>query len=332
VAEQPALGRATDCPCTAPETQEIYRATADRTAQLIAEQGRLLQEVARAALSADRHILSEVPGTLWPLVVVRSCVSAGGNWHQALWPAVALEVAMTAADVFDEVTDGDNGDAIARFGSGVVLTTAIGLLTLAGSTVLRAVEDGCDALVCLRLGKLIGDGIAAAAEGQARSVAQNMPVTDVADAYELAAGKSGPLGELAARLGATVATSDPAVLDLYGSFGWHLGVCGQLVNDAQDVLPRGSMKKQDVRDGCPTVPLVFTQSQGAPRGLDAATLIAWEEAERRRIADEGGVLVTEVLAIADQLRAEQALDALDALGHATWGLRELVVRSDHSVC
>ena len=327
--EKSAPSLVTDAGSALPEREEIYRVVAERTRNLIAEQGALLREVACEVLAGDRHILNERPGTLWPVVVIQSCASAGGNWRKAIWPAVALEIAMVAADVFDDVADDDETDSIARFGRATVLTTAVGLLTLAGSAMLRVVEDGCAETVAVRLGRLLGDSIAAAADGQARGLGQVAVVGDVVDAYRLAAGKSGPLGELAARLGATIATEDAGALDLYGAFGWHFAVYGQLVNDALDAAPVGSAKKGDVRQGSPTVPLVFTRSTGAPKGLDETTLISWERAERQRIADEGGIVLTEVLAIADRLRAEGALAALDALGHATRGLHDLLVGRDH---
>ncbi|MGH2461570.1 MAG: polyprenyl synthetase family protein [Chloroflexota bacterium] len=315
-----------------PDDAGIYQAVARRVEDVLGEQGDLFQSVARAVLSGERHILSPQPKTTWPIVVVRSCVSAGGDWLKAVWPAAALEIAMTACDVFDDLTDGEDVEVIARFGPGTVLTIALGLLSLAGATVLRAVDDGCDPTVAVALGRLIGDGIATAADGQARGFPVAGEVKDVVDAYQLAAAKSGPLGDLAARLGAAVATTDPMVVDLYGTFGWHLGVSAQLANDARDVMPNRPLNKQDVRDGSPTVPLVFSESAGAPAGLNPNDLIEWETTERRRIADRGGIVLTEVLAIADQLRAEAALTKLEGLGHRTEGLRKLLVLSDQAGC
>lgn len=308
----------------APATEEIYRVTAERTEQMLTRQGQVLRDVSRLILATDRHILAEQPATLWPVVVIRSCVSAGGDWRRARWPAVALELAMTAADVFDDIADGEETRPIARFGRGPVLTAAVGLLSLAESVILQATDDGCAESVAVQLGRLLGNGIATAADAQARGLASAGTVTDVGEAYRLAAEKSGPLGELAARLGAAVATTDADALDLYAAFGWHFAVAGQLVNDAWDVAPEGPTNKRDLRDGSPTVPLVFTRSSGAPRGLGESALKDWEVTERRRVADEGGVALAEVLVIADRLRAEQALLALDRKGHATQGLRGLL--------
>jgi len=327
-AQTPQVGWSVGCP----EDGEAYRACVERLDRLLGEPGPLISEIARFILAGDGHLLSGEPATLWPIVVIRSCASAGGDWHAALWPAVALECAMTAADVFDDLADGESTDAIQHFGSGAVLTTALGLMTLASSAVLRATDDGVPEQVAIRLGRLLGDGIAAAADGQARGLVARLSSTSVVDAYQLSASKSGPLGELATRLGAMVATADSESVNGYARFGWHLGVYCQLINDALDVLPDRPMKKRDVRDGSPTVPIVFTGSSGAPTRVDNDDLVAWELAERRRIADEGGVAVAEVLAIAERIRAEEALDALDRAGHRTDELRKLLVVPNQNRC
>lgn len=111
------------------------------------------------------------------------------------------------------------------------------------------------------------------------------------------------------------ASGDDEAVGYYQSCGWHLAVSGQLLNDAFDVVPDHPSRKADVRDGVPTVPLVFTGSRGAPKGLNATELAEWETQEKRRIASEGGIILAELLANADRLRAKEAIERLAALGH-----------------
>lgn len=315
-----------------PPDRDVYRATAERVDRLLSEVGSVFPELARCLLASDGHVLSEEPRTLWPIVVVRSCVSAGGDWRRALWPAVALECAMAAADAFDDLADGEPTEPMARFGRGPVLTAAAGLLALAGSAVLRATEDGVADGVAIALGQVLGRSLADAAAGQARGLRQRAAETAVADAYAVAAEKSGPLGELAARVGAMVAIADAGLLDQYGTFGWHLGVSSQLINDALDVAPGSRRAKRDVRDGIPTIPLVFAGSAGAPTAIEGEAIVAWEAAERERIAAEGGIILAEVLAIAERVRAEEALATLATAGHAVDGLRALLKVRDSDRC
>ena len=188
---------------------------------------------------------------------------------------------MAAADVFDDIADREATALSARFGPGSLLIGTAGLLAVAAGIALRGIEDGLPERTVIDLGRLLSDDLARAADGQARSLGPRGPVTDAVDAYELAAAKSGPLGSLAARLGARTACDDLELLPLYGSFGWHLAVYSQLLNDARDAAPSGSMHKRDVREGRQTVPLVFTASSGASPHLRGRALLEWEERRDR---------------------------------------------------
>lgn len=314
-----------------PTTTEVYSVVARRAALLIAEAGEALGEVARAALEREGHALAPSPTTLWPVSVVYACVAAGGDWRHAVWPAVALECAIVAGDLFDDVADGEDTDLRQRYGGGELVTTAAGLVALAGDAVLRATDDGVEPRIALRLGRALGSYLARAADGQTCSLRGLGPADEpVVAAYRLAALKSGPLGALAVGLGAIVAGAEGEVLARYQEFGWHLAVTGQLANDTHDALPNRPSRKRDVRDGVPTVPLVFANSRGAPAELEGDALSDWEAAERRRIAAEGGIIVSELLAMADRRRAEQAMERLELLGHDVGALAPVIKRAFHS--
>jgi geranylgeranyl pyrophosphate synthase len=235
-----------------------------------------------------------------------------------------MECALAAADVFDDLADGETGALASRFSDGVLLIGAAGLLALASEAALRADEDGIPASTVLALGRLLGAELAWAADGQAHASHTPPASGGVVEAYELSARKSGPLGALAARLGALSATDDEGLLELYGSYGWHLGVLSQLLNDARDAAPGAAPHKRDVRDGRPTVPLIFIGSSPAPADLAGPALAEWEERERRRVIAEGGMTATYALAHAERLRALQALDALARRGRPVRLLRDLL--------
>lgn len=319
-----------------PTATEINAEVARRLQVLVGEAGEALGAVASFALAREGHALSPAPTSLWPPSVALACVAAGGDWRGALWPAAALECAMVAADLFDDLADGEATDLVRRFGSGGVITGAAGLLSLAGDAVLRATEDGVADATAVRLGRMLGSHLARAADGQTSSL-RGVPDGDepVVAAYRLAALKSGPLGALAFGLGAAVAGASDGALAEFQAFGWHLTVSGQLDNDTRDVLPSHPTRKRDVLDGVATVPLVFANSRGAPSGLDDAALGEWEAAERRRVAEAGGIIIGELLANADRHRAEAALARLIELDQDVSALRIFVTgrtrgASDHT--
>jgi geranylgeranyl pyrophosphate synthase len=308
-----------------PSSVELRSAVATRIKQVLGESGDRLAEISTAILSSEDRVLSANPRPQSSVLVVAACVSAGGTWRQALWPAVAMECAMAAADVFDDIADGEAAILTQRFGPGSVLIGTAGLLALAAGVVLRSIHDGLPERTVIDLGRLLSDELAQAADGQARSL-EPRAITDAVDAYEVAAAKSGPLGSLAARLGARTASDDSELVRLYGTFGWQFAVYSQLLNDARDAAPSGSRHKRDVREGRQTVPLVFTGSAGAPAHLQGRALQEWEERERQRIAAEGGVLAAVALAQAERLRANEVLDALAQTGRPVQVLRQLLDR------
>jgi geranylgeranyl pyrophosphate synthase len=230
---------------------------------------------------------------------------------------------MAAADVFDDVADADPGQDEAQ--SGVLLTAAAGLLSLATVAVVRVTEDGASPATAVALAELLGAEFASAANGQASNLAKQANQTvDSLTAYREAAAKSGPLGSMIARLGARTATADLQIVDLFGEFGKRLAVRSQLKNDARDAAPDAPRMKADVRAGARTVPLAFAGSRGAPAGLSATEVSAWETQERARIASAGGLAAAAALAEAERLGAIGALDALERLGCRVGGLRALV--------
>jgi geranylgeranyl pyrophosphate synthase len=230
---------------------------------------------------------------------------------------------MAAADVFDDIADGEAESLANQFGLGAVVMAAAGLLALAAGVVLRAVDDGLPERTVLDLGRLFSEYLVQAADGQTRSLSATSRV-DPVDAYQLAAAKSGPLGSLGAQMGARIAEDDPDLLRAYATYGWHLAVFSQLLNDARDAAPGGSTDKRDVRAGSKTVPLVYVGSSGAPHNLRGESLLEWEQRERQRVAAEGGVLTAVALAQAERLRGLAVLDSLAEIGRPVEALRQLL--------
>lgn len=315
-----------------PSNHHIYDAVITRLLELLDAEGAHFQSISRAVLVREGHILSQAPRTPWPLVLTRACLLAGGTVEAAAWPSVGMECLMASADLLDDLADHDAADLAQSYSDGMLLTVAAGLVALAGRSVLRAVEDGVTPEATIRLGHTLAQGFTRAVDGQAASLKGLVGSTDAVDAYQLSAAKSGPLGEMCTRLGAIAAGAEASVIDTLGQFGWYLAVSSQLLNDARDVLPSQIGRKSDVREGAPTIPLVFARSSGAPPNLEEAALAAWEQAERDRIASEGGIVITELFANADRAYAEQALASLAEAGYAVEALRTFLDGSYHDAC
>jgi geranylgeranyl pyrophosphate synthase len=311
-----------------PTPTDVHVAVRERLALVLDEHGGPVAEVGRRTLGAAHGVLSDQPHSLTAVLVPGACVTAGGSWRAALWPAAAAELMMAAADLFDDVADADPGAASIEHPA-VVLTAAAGLLSLAGLAVVRVIDDGVSAETGVALAQLLGHEFARAANGQAVSLMPAPQPVDALSAYHQAAAKSGPLGSLIARLGARTASDDARIVDMLGEFGRRLAVYSQLLNDARDAAPGAAQHKADIRTGTHTVPLAFTGSRGAPPGLDGEALEAWEEAERARILAGGGLAAAHALAEAERLRAGALLDVLEGMGRSVVGLRALVQQGFH---
>ena len=310
-----------------PTSAEVQAAVAERLQRVLDECDGPVAAVARRALVAGSGVLSERPHSLTSVVPPGACITAGGHWRAALWPAAAAELVMAAADVFDDLADADPASSGSRepdeYTHGVLLTAAAGTLALASVAAVRVVDDGASPATAAALARVLGDQFVRAANGQAVNLAPHQRVDPVL-AYRQAAAKSGPLGSLIARLGALTATEDPRLVDLLGEFGRRLAVHSQLLNDARDAAPGAAQHKADVRTGARTVPLAFTGSTGAPPDLDAVDLTAWEDRERAHIQAGGGLAAAVALAQAERLRAAQILDTLEGMGRPVAGLRALI--------
>src|SRR5215213_12035222 len=114
------IGRRGDRPSLWPPADEVIAALAERLGRLLGEQGARLAEVVGLVMASERRILSPDPRPPPSIVVVAACVSAGGNWRRALWPTLAAECALAAADVFDDLADREPGALPSRFGEGVL--------------------------------------------------------------------------------------------------------------------------------------------------------------------------------------------------------------------
>jgi geranylgeranyl pyrophosphate synthase len=305
-----------------PSSAEVHAAVAGRLVRLLDECGGPVAEFGRRTMGVGHGVLADQPHSTTSVLVPGACQSAGGDWRGALWPAAAAELMMAAADLLDDVADGDL-DSLASANPGVALTAAAGLLSLASATVVRVTEDGASPTTAVSRVQLLGAEFARAANGQAVNLQPERPA-DALSAYRQAAAKSGPLGSLIARLGARTATDNAEIVELFGQFGHRLAVRSQLLNDARDVAPGAPLLKADVRVGARTVPLAFANSTGAPHGLNEAEVAVWEQHERARVAQQGGLIAAQALAEAERLGALHALDRLAQLGCPVDRLRAIV--------
>lgn len=150
--------------------------------------------------------------------------------------------------------------------------------------------------------------------------------------------KTAKLFEASARLGAVLADVEPSVEERCADYGRSLGTAFQLVDDLLDYEgdpnALGKNVGDDLREGKPTLPLLFAMERGSAseRGLIRHAI---EQGEVQRLPEivavvrrTGALEATRAMA---QLEADQARDCLRVLpgSAARDALLELSIRSVH---
>ncbi len=233
----------------------------------------------------------------------------------ALEAAVAVELFIEAAFMFDDVAD-DEVDPDLNMNAAEYLALAITAINCASATATETVRSAKlgTARGAASLQKLYNASIMSSA-GQfldARFETRDDVTTD--EALEMTRLKAGGCGRLAAEFGASIATEDDEVVEVFGAFGEDLCTYFQLVDDLRDSLPSGN-RKGDIQSFKKTVPLAYlynslgTQDRESKSGSD-------ETSETFDMSDEfeatGARTFGAVVAESFMNRAEKDLAAISA--------------------
>lgn len=127
-------------------------------------------------------------------------------------------------------------------------------------------------------------------------------------------GKTASLLASACRVAGLVGQAEPRVLDAVTSFGMHLGMCFQIVDDILDVTRStedlGKPAGNDISEGVYTLPVLYAmQASDELRDLLAPDMAPAQLARARELITQNGALDAAVTAAREHARA--ATDVLD---------------------
>lgn len=305
-----------------------------------------LIEIGKAALSTPGKVMStpfegdpaRVRAPRWPLAVTLSYQAASqpedrDNWTRAVPAAAAVEIAMAAADLLDELTDQDPSPVIERYGPGQALNAGNLMLVMAQQSLLRdalgALGNGgeramsaLDALQNMLVEAAVGQHLDMLYErmGPAEvTVEMSNAMTQM---------KAGALISGACRIGALTAGAPAQVVKLLARFGREIGGIAQLENDLRDVLPLSALvgaapnqQKTDLLLRKRTLPIVFTllDDSEEPNALQQAYSSnddmgdIDEEHLRETVLAVGGIQFGELILSVHRENALEALAELEEL-------------------
>ncbi|MEA2575719.1 MAG: geranylgeranyl diphosphate synthase, type [Chloroflexia bacterium] len=339
------------------EIRQFLEATEEHLTEALLEYASIMPmsliNIGKLALSAPGKVLSAVPrmqqagGTLpsplprWPLYVIEA-YRAGASypedtWRDALPGAVAVEIAMSAADLLDELTDDDPSPVAEQYGPGQALNTANLMLVMAQQVLLKAAQSSTKDLYLAALAALQEMLVEAAVGQHLDMLYDGLPpgVVTLEMSADVTAKKAGALIAGAWRVGAVLSGAEAPVVDLLTRLGRETGGFAQLSNDLEAVLPLDISSsdvslmdeggtpglKTDLRLRKRTMPIVFTlREEGeAPNPLQRAfsdpTYAASvdEDTLRRAIVEAGGVQFVQLVMEVHAQTIVQLLAELETL-------------------
>lgn len=294
-----------------------------------------VQEALSSGISAQEFreqvaaTLRERPGVLHqdaPLRAAKMAVgafeAAGGTGSVGVQTGAAVELMMTAAHLLDRLAD-DDGDATTGD-----LQIAPALLFLVG-----IILNGIRASVgfCLDWSPLYLRMTTVCSGQQADVNLQDENYPTLEAARLMTEDKTGAFGEAMTVAGAIGAGACPRLQAQLGDIGNLLGTCSQLIDDASDASMRAPTTS-DISLRKKTVPIAYFLGCRGDRAdwdrlrdrfLAGGLSMAEERVMRLAIEESGALQLTLTLGNWYRMRAEAALDALDAQGCETRLLREM---------
>lgn len=213
---------------------------------------------------------------LRPTLALLSAQAAGAPPEIGVPGAVAVELVHNFSLLHDDLMDGDvqrrhRATAWTVFGAAHTILAGDALLALAQEVLLEAPVHGREASqrVAVATRELV--------RGQVADVAfERRPAVSLAECLAMAAGKTAALLACSASIGAILAGAPTPVVAALSSFGDHLGLAFQLVDDLLgiwgDTAVTGKPVLSDLRTRKKTAPVTAVLDRG---GEPAQELRAW---------------------------------------------------------
>jgi geranylgeranyl pyrophosphate synthase len=257
----------------------------------------------------------------WPSFVLDTCHALGGPSTAAIGAAAAVEFAICAVDVADDLIDHEWDEQHGRWERALNASLALtALAQVSASQIAEAVGD----TTARRVTDLVMRYALQSLAGQDHDLRLET-VSNVTEeqALEMTRRKSGSCLAMACEAGAALSSDDPGVLAAVARFGEKTGVLGQLLNDMAGAIPDATGRASDVRRRKKSLPIAYALKCARDEQIEplleweragAEDALALEPAVARLIHDLGALHYTWVVA---ELHRQEAIGALEELSRLT---------------
>ena len=203
-----------------------------------------------------------------PLLCLLSSAAAGGDWEQAVPAATSIELIHNFSLIHDDIEDGSD---LRRhrptlwkvWGMPQAINAGDALFALAKLSSYRLLELGHDASTVLRVQQLLDETCLDLTKGQYLDLSFNVDEPRVLDRYlKMIQNKTASLVAASAAVGALCAGASEEAINAYQTFGLHLGLAFQILDDVLGTWgSEGSMGKPvgaDVATRKPSYPPIYS--------------------------------------------------------------------------
>ncbi len=291
----------------------------------VASQDRFLGDVAAHLMEAGGK---RIRPALTLCAAYAASSLAGPSTEGAVTGAVAVELVHLGSLYHDDVID----EAATRRGVPSVNARWSNIVAILAGDYLLARASSLAASLGADVAGLLAATIGELCRGQVLELQHLFDVDRTEEGYCSAIeGKTASLFATSCRIGGMVSGADEPTLDALARFGFHLGMCFQIVDDVLDITASdaelGKPAGQDIAEGVYTLPVIYAIAASPDlRELLGHPVDSEQQARARQLATADGAVEAALGVARDHAaKADEALVGADGLDtNVSDALRRLV--------
>jgi geranylgeranyl diphosphate synthase type I len=209
---------------------------------------------------------------LRPLLCLLSCEASGGDWHQALPAAAAIELVHNFSLIHDDIEDNSlerrhRATVWSLWGQAQGINAGDGLSVISRFALHRLLERGVPAEKAILAFKIFDEACLKLTEGQYLDLTfENQETVSIEMYLQMIGKKTAALIECATHLGVLLGTEDEEIIESYRLLGQELGLAFQITDDILGIWGEeettGKGVGEDIVNKKKSLPIVYALEQG----------------------------------------------------------------------